>query len=679
MSMFARQHRFRLASVLLLVAALTVPLAAPPPVAAAGSERYLSPQGSDSAPGTLSAPWRTFEHALEQLVAGDTLYVRGGTYQELAMMTRPYSPGRPDARVTVTAYPGEQPLLRGRIAIRDAHYWTFDGIDVTADPDVHAPHEPLVKIMGGTGWVFRGARVWGARAFAAVYVGVTVQGSKPSHWRLEGNCVHDTVAVNPAYQDHNIYIQNGHGSGPGTIERNLVFGAPNGNNLKIGRSGSRTAAGNVTVRYNTLHGATQNVLVALDTPEVLIERNIIGPRTVDRADYPNVRGYGVTGSGVSVRDNVAFGAPEFVRNTPAESTVRVPPGVHDRGGNRFPVDPDFERGGCDGFVPRAPHALAYGHLAGVERRAGDDRVATAAALSETSHADVGRARTIVLARADAYPDALAGAPLAEALGAPLLLTGRDRLHPAALEEIRRLAPHRAVVLGGRGAIGQGVLDDLAGLGITDVDRIAGADRFDTAGQVAVRVGGEVAYVVEGSNPDPARGWPDAVSTSALAAHTGRPVLLTGRDHLPAGTVAALEALGITDVVIVGGTAAVSTGVAEQIAGLGITVGRIAGSTRYDTSRLVAQAAVAAGADAGRVWIATGENWPDALAAGPAAAADGGVLLLAHGGAVDRSPAVRSWVRTHVEGDGRLVLVGGRAVLSPAVEDVLAREGGPRSP
>lgn len=661
----------------LLVAAM-LPFAPPPPArAASGVERYLSTHGSDSAPGTATAPWATFTHALEQLGPGDTLYVRGGTYTELAMTTRPYTPGRPEARVTVTAYPGEQPVLRGRLAIRDAHYWTFDGIDVTSDPDVHAPDEPLVKIMGGTGWVFRGARVWGARAFAAVYVGVTFQGSRPSHWRIEDNCIHDTHAVHPPYQDHNVYVQNGQGSGPGTIERNLVFGAPNGNNLKIGKSGSKTSAGNVTVRYNTLHSATQNVLIALDTPDVLLERNIIGPRTVDRADYPNIRGYGLSGGGVVARDNIGYGAPEFIRNTPAESTLPIAPGVHDRGGNRFPIDPDFAGGSCGGFVPTAPHALAYGHLAGVARHAGDGRVETATALSAVSRPDVGAARTVILARADAYPDALAGSPLSAALDAPLLLTGRDALHPAAADEIRRLAPHRAVILGGLGAIGRGVVKDLAGLGITDVERVAGTDRFDTAGQVAARVPGHHVYLVEGTNPDPARGWPDAVSTSALAAHTRRPILLTGRDRLPGGTVAALEELEVTDVTIVGGRAAVSDAVAAEIEDLGISVERIAGNTRYDTSRLVAEAAVEAGADPRRPWLATGENWPDALATGPAAAADGGILLLTHGTHLERSPEVRRWVRTHAA--ETVVLVGGRAVLSPAVEDVLARESGPREP
>src|SRR3546814_19364383 len=62
----------------------------------------------------------------------------------------------------------------------------------------------------------------------------------------------------------------------------------------------------------------------------------------------------------------------------------------------------------------------------------------------------------------------------------------------------------------------------------------------------------------------------------------------------------------------------SDAVASQ-AGQFATVRRVSGSTRYDTSTKLAQLAVAAGADAGAVWLATGRSFPDALAARAAAA------------------------------------------------------------
>src|SRR6266487_1507660 len=48
----------------------------------AASSYYVSPSGNDSNPGTINAPWKTLTYAGGQLAAGDTLYVRGGTYNE---------------------------------------------------------------------------------------------------------------------------------------------------------------------------------------------------------------------------------------------------------------------------------------------------------------------------------------------------------------------------------------------------------------------------------------------------------------------------------------------------------------------------------------------------------------------------------------------------------------------
>jgi hypothetical protein len=43
---------------------------------------YVSMQGSDAAPGSLTRPWRTIQHAVDSIVAGDTANVRGGVYLE---------------------------------------------------------------------------------------------------------------------------------------------------------------------------------------------------------------------------------------------------------------------------------------------------------------------------------------------------------------------------------------------------------------------------------------------------------------------------------------------------------------------------------------------------------------------------------------------------------------------
>ena len=67
---------------------------------------YVAPQGRDSNPGTLDRPWATIQKAADTLEAGQTVYIRGGTYA-ISEQIRPRNMGRPDRWITYRAYPGE--------------------------------------------------------------------------------------------------------------------------------------------------------------------------------------------------------------------------------------------------------------------------------------------------------------------------------------------------------------------------------------------------------------------------------------------------------------------------------------------------------------------------------------------------------------------------------------------
>jgi subtilisin family serine protease len=304
-----------------------------------------------------------------------------------------------------------------------------------------------------------------------------------------------------------------------------------------------------------------------------------------------------------------------------------------------------------------------------ERVAGASRIETAVALSRRSRAV---APAVVVARADDYADALAAAPLAATVGGPLLLSARDQLADAASDEVRRLGAAVAYLVGGAAALSPVVEDALRAAGVGRVERIAGANRFDTARLIALRVGGSSAFLTEGANPDPARGWPDAVAVAGLAAQQRRPILLTGRDQLPAETRLALQQLGTAAVTVVGGPVAVSDEAAQSASdpdGDGaaqIALERLAGTDRWHTSTLVADRALAAAAT-NWLWLATGNDWPDALAAGPAAAASGAVLVLVDGRDLSRSPAAEAWLTAHQTGFREVVVVGGATSLSSLVE------------
>lgn len=304
---------------------------------------------------------------------------------------------------------------------------------------------------------------------------------------------------------------------------------------------------------------------------------------------------------------------------------------------------------------------------------GPDRIATAVELSRAAFTS---ADAVVIARADAYPDALAGAPLAAQLQGPLLLSAGDRLDPRVGEEIDRLGVTRAVVLGTENVLSDTVVSQLRERGISDVDRIGGADRFATAAMIADRLDRhDEVFLVEGANADPNRGWPDAVAVAGLAAASGRPILLTETDMLPTPTREWLAERGPQQATIVGGPIAVSRDVAGHVEQLAGSADRIAGADRYETASLVATAAIEQGLRPSTTLAVTGAKWPDSLTAGVAAEHLGLVMLMVPPGGLGEG-ASAAWIRDHASTIDAMALVGGTVALPAGVQreiaDLLAR-------
>jgi len=214
--------------------------------------------------------------------------------------------------------------------------------------------------------------------------------------------------------------------------------------------------------------------------------------------------------------------------------------------------------GGEAAVP-ASVAAELARIAPVERVAGDSRYATVARLSARTFPD--GAEVAYVATGTDFPDALGAAAAAGATGAPVLLTGGGALAPETAAEIARLRPERIVVLGGPLAVADAVVADLGRLGA--VERLAGESRFATAAQVSAAAFGPgvpVAYLATGA------AFPDALGGGAAAGALGGPVLLTGADALPAATAAELARLRPARIVVVGGAAAVSDAVLDEVRG-----------------------------------------------------------------------------------------------------------------
>jgi putative cell wall-binding protein len=264
-----------------------------------------------------------------------------------------------------------------------------------------------------------------------------------------------------------------------------------------------------------------------------------------------------------------------------------------------------------------------------------------------------------VARGDTYADALAGTPAAAADGGPMLLVDSSDIPPETAAELTRLRPGRIAVLGGPGAIADSVVGALKAYTTGSVTRLAGADRYATAAAISAATfspGVGTAYVATDL------GFADALAGGAAAGLAKAPILITGQNTLAAATAQELARLHAGRIVILGGTAVVSDAVASQLAAYTAgTVTRLAGADRYATAVAVSEASFPTTATA--VYLATGLDFPDALAGGVAAALAPGPLLLVPGSCI---PAAVSGEITRL-GPSAVYLLGGTAALGPEVD------------
>lgn len=234
----------------------------------------------------------------------------------------------------------------------------------------------------------------------------------------------------------------------------------------------------------------------------------------------------------------------------------------------------------------------------VMRLAGATRISTAVRVSQEGWPSVppGSAETtVVLAYSDNYPDALAAASLAGACGGPILLTRQNRLPDAVRDEILRIGARGVYVVGGPAAVGDEVITALqAVVPPSRIVRVAGDTRYTTAVEVLKKTKAvleakgdtmpRVAFLVSGQN------FPDALAVGPSSYHNAAPILLTRQGSLHPASSAAIAMYNINDVIIGGGTSAVSAAVGAALVDQGIPpnrILRIAGVNRYETAKEVA--------------------------------------------------------------------------------------------
>lgn len=187
----------------------------------------------------------------------------------------------------------------------------------------------------------------------------------------------------------------------------------------------------------------------------------------------------------------------------------------------------------------------------VTRVGGADRYAVAAALSAEAAADGSVPATVFLASGQELADALGGASAAAQQDGAILLTRHGRLPAPTTDALRTLDPARVVVLGGTATVGRGVVRALRDLlPRADVDRIGGADRYETSALVATDAFGSPSSAVAAAGDAPA----DAMVGTQLAARHGSPLMLVRQGCRPPAVDDAYGVLGVRLTRLAGGPA-----------------------------------------------------------------------------------------------------------------------------
>lgn len=269
----------------------------------------------------------------------------------------------------------------------------------------------------------------------------------------------------------------------------------------------------------------------------------------------------------------------------------------------------------------------------VKRLAGADRYQTMTEVSKTAFPNTGLCPTVILARGDNFPDALAAAGLAGVTGGQVLLTETGQLTKATSNEIKRLGAKKAYVIGDRYSVSDKAFSSIKSLVGGNAERLGGASREETAIKIygagkSAGGWGTTAIVATGQKA------PDSLSVSPIAYALKAPIFLTDKNGaLPKAALDAIKAGGFTKVIVLGDEHSVSNSAFSKVKALVSDTVRMGGTNRYATSKLTAEWALKNGFTCKSPAFTAGRNgkFADALVASSLGGRSKSVLLLVDDG------------------------------------------------
>ncbi|MGE4282344.1 MAG: cell wall-binding repeat-containing protein [Clostridia bacterium] len=267
----------------------------------------------------------------------------------------------------------------------------------------------------------------------------------------------------------------------------------------------------------------------------------------------------------------------------------------------------------------------------VKRLSGNDRYETAikianelAGVSGINLSQGDKLQAVILASGNNWPDAITGAPLAREYNAPILLL--NTTVKSSNQTFDYMQKHvskdaKVIILGGTGVVPIEFTEHLEKLGYNAIEQIGGSDRYETSLMIAKKLTNttKYAYLVSGDN------FYDALNASSDASNEKSPILLvSSKQGLNQQQEEYLKTFKMTEIMVpvitVGEIKDATKSFYEKA---GVKQNLYAGDNRYATNMTFERYH---GRDS-RLFVTTGENYPDALTGAVLVGTLGGFLIL----------------------------------------------------
>ncbi|MBQ9012304.1 MAG: cell wall-binding repeat-containing protein [Bacilli bacterium] len=217
---------------------------------------------------------------------------------------------------------------------------------------------------------------------------------------------------------------------------------------------------------------------------------------------------------------------------------------------------------------------------------GDNRYDTASKISKKTFESENDA--VVLINGKNSSDGLSAGPFASLINGSMLLVEKESIPKETIHEIKRLNPKKVYLIGGKSAIGEGVLDTLnEDIGISDgnIIRIGGKNREETSLLIANEIKKlsniENIYVVNGY-----KGEADAMSILSKACNEKSPILITNGNKLNKNQIDFIKSIDYPNFYFIGGYATVNNSLLNEVENLfdiELSIMRVYGDSRQNTN------------------------------------------------------------------------------------------------